>query len=91
LAIFGNGWSDVKCLKNAYGTGVMPLDMTKSVLVSFAGEMQPGIALRDLGNAILLYAIQAGVLTVVTAPAFVKVPATVELKISILAKISGRP
>jgi len=53
--------------------------------------MQPGIALRDLGNAILRYAIQAGLLTVATTSEFVEVAATVELKISILAKISGRP
>jgi aconitase B len=91
LAIFGNCWGDVKCLKNAYGTGVMPQDMTKSVLVSFKGEMQLGIARRDLVIAILLNAIQAGQLTVATDPAFVKVPATVEMSISILAKISGRP
>ena len=37
----------------------MPQDMTKSVLVSFEGEMQPGITRRDLVNAILLNAIQA--------------------------------
>lgn len=55
LAIFGNGWGDVKCSKNAVGTGVMPLEMTKSVLLRFKGEMQPGITLRDLINAILPY------------------------------------
>ena len=32
--------------------GVMPLDMPESVLVRFKGEMQPGITLRDLVNAI---------------------------------------
>jgi aconitate hydratase 2/2-methylisocitrate dehydratase len=30
----------------------MPLDMPESVLVRFKGEMQPGITLRDLVNAI---------------------------------------
>ena len=32
--------------------GVMPLDMPESVLVRFKGDMQPGITLRDLVNAI---------------------------------------
>ena len=45
-------------------TGVMPLDMPESVLVRFKGSMQPGVTLRDLVNAIPLYAIQAGLLTV---------------------------
>ena len=45
-------------------TGVMPLDMPESVLVRFKGQMQPGITLRDLVNAIPLYAIRAGLLTV---------------------------
>ena len=45
-------------------TGVMPLDMPESVLVRFKGEMQSGITLRDLVNAIPLYAIKAGLLTV---------------------------
>ena len=45
-------------------TGVMPLDMPESVLVRFTGKMQPGITLRDLVNAIPLYAIKAGLLTV---------------------------
>jgi aconitate hydratase 2/2-methylisocitrate dehydratase len=45
-------------------TGVMPLDMPESVLVRFKGEMQPGITLRDLVNAIPYAAIQAGTLTV---------------------------
>jgi aconitate hydratase 2 / 2-methylisocitrate dehydratase len=45
-------------------TGVMPLDMPESVLVRFKGVMQPGITLRDLVNAIPLYAIKAGLLTV---------------------------
>jgi aconitate hydratase 2 / 2-methylisocitrate dehydratase len=48
----------------AAATGVMPLDMPESVLVRFKGEMQPGITLRDLVNAIPLYAIKAGLLTV---------------------------
>jgi len=45
-------------------TGVMPLDMPESVLVRFKGKMQPGITLRDLVNAIPLYAIKQGLLTV---------------------------
>jgi aconitate hydratase 2/2-methylisocitrate dehydratase len=45
-------------------TGVMPLDMPESVLVRFKGKLQPGITLRDLVNAIPLYAIKAGLLTV---------------------------
>ncbi|MDD2743941.1 MAG: bifunctional aconitate hydratase 2/2-methylisocitrate dehydratase [Rhodocyclaceae bacterium] len=48
----------------AAATGVMPLDMPESVLVRFSGKMQPGITLRDLVNAIPLYAIKAGLLTV---------------------------
>ncbi|HBD37528.1 MAG TPA: aconitate hydratase B, partial [Cupriavidus sp.] len=45
-------------------TGVMPLDMPESVLVRFKGKMQPGVTLRDLVNAIPLYAIKQGLLTV---------------------------
>jgi aconitate hydratase 2/2-methylisocitrate dehydratase len=45
-------------------TGVMPLDMPESVLVRFKGKMQSGVTLRDLVNAIPLYAIKAGLLTV---------------------------
>ena len=45
-------------------TGVMPLDMPESVLVRFKGKLQPGVTLRDLVNAIPLYAIKAGSLTV---------------------------
>ncbi|WP_049629882.1 bifunctional aconitate hydratase 2/2-methylisocitrate dehydratase [Cellvibrio sp. pealriver] len=48
----------------AAATGVMPLDMPESVLVRFKGELQPGITLRDLVNAIPLYAIKQGLLTV---------------------------
>ncbi|MCB1616328.1 MAG: bifunctional aconitate hydratase 2/2-methylisocitrate dehydratase, partial [Pseudomonadales bacterium] len=48
----------------AAATGVMPLDMPESVLVRFSGKMQPGITLRDLVNAIPLYAIKQGLLTV---------------------------
>lgn len=44
--------------------GVMPIDMPESVLVRFKGEMQPGITLRDLVNAIPYAAIQQGMLTV---------------------------
>ena len=45
-------------------TGMMPLTMPESVLVRFKGEMQPGITLRDLVNAIPYYAIKQGLLTV---------------------------
>src|SRR5210317_569785 len=48
----------------AAALGVMPLDMPESVLVRFKGEMQPGITLRDLVNAIPYQAIQDGLLTV---------------------------
>ena len=48
----------------AAATGVMPLDMPESVLVRFKGKMNPGVTLRDLVNAIPLYAINAGLLTV---------------------------
>jgi aconitate hydratase 2/2-methylisocitrate dehydratase len=47
----------------AAATGVMPLDMPESVLVRFSGEMQPGITLRDLVNAIPYAALQSGDLT----------------------------
>ncbi len=45
-------------------TGMMPLTMPESVLVRFKGEMQPGITLRDLVNAIPYQAIKEGLLTV---------------------------
>ncbi|MFO7592920.1 MAG: bifunctional aconitate hydratase 2/2-methylisocitrate dehydratase [Pseudomonadota bacterium] len=48
----------------AAALGVMPLDMPESVLVRFKGEMQPGVTLRDLVNAIPYAAIQQGELTV---------------------------
>ncbi|HJV85260.1 MAG TPA: bifunctional aconitate hydratase 2/2-methylisocitrate dehydratase [Noviherbaspirillum sp.] len=48
----------------AAATGVMPLDMPESVLVRFKGDLQPGVTLRDLVNAIPLYAIKQGLLTV---------------------------
>merc|ERR1712176_584539 len=44
-------------------TGIMPLDMPESVLVRFKGEMQPGITLRDLVQAIPYTAQQMGLLT----------------------------
>jgi aconitate hydratase 2/2-methylisocitrate dehydratase len=44
-------------------TGIMPLDMPESVLVRFSGEMQPGVTLRDLVQAIPYQAIQMGLLT----------------------------
>lgn len=48
----------------AAATGVMPLDMPESVLIRFTGQIQPGITLRDLVNAIPYFAIQRGLLTV---------------------------
>ncbi|HEY9770142.1 MAG TPA: bifunctional aconitate hydratase 2/2-methylisocitrate dehydratase [Coleofasciculaceae cyanobacterium] len=48
----------------ASALGVMPLDMPESVLVRFTGELQPGITLRDIVNAIPWVAIQEGKLTV---------------------------
>jgi len=48
----------------AAATGVMPLDMPESVLVKFTGELQEGITLRDMVNAIPYYAIKDGLLTV---------------------------
>ncbi len=48
----------------AAAMGVMPLDMSESVLVRFKGQMQAGITLRDLVNAIPWQAIQEGKLTV---------------------------
>src|SRR5699024_9055884 len=48
----------------AAATGVMPLDMPESVLVRVKGEMQPGVTLRDLVNAIPYFAIKQGLLTV---------------------------
>jgi len=44
--------------------GSMPLNVPESVLVRFKGEMQPGISLRDMVNAIPYYAIKKGLLTV---------------------------
>ncbi|PKM45194.1 MAG: bifunctional aconitate hydratase 2/2-methylisocitrate dehydratase [Gammaproteobacteria bacterium HGW-Gammaproteobacteria-1] len=48
----------------AAALGVMPLDMPESVLVRFKGQMQPGVTLRDLVNAIPFVAIQQGLMTV---------------------------
>jgi len=48
----------------AAAIGVMPLDMPESVLVRFSGEIQPGITLRDLVNAIPYFAIKKGELTI---------------------------
>ena len=48
----------------AAALGVMPLDMPESVLVRFSGELQPGVTLRDIVNAIPYVAIQQGKLTV---------------------------
>jgi len=48
----------------AAAIGAMPLDMPESVLVRFKGELQPGVTLRDVVNAIPYVAIQQGLLTV---------------------------
>lgn len=50
----------------AAALGVMPLNMPESVLVRFKGDMQPGITLRDLVNAIPYTALQQGLLTLAT-------------------------
>jgi aconitate hydratase 2/2-methylisocitrate dehydratase len=42
--------------------GVMPIDMPESVLVRFHGELQPGVTLRDLVNAIPYTASRQGLL-----------------------------
>jgi aconitate hydratase 2 / 2-methylisocitrate dehydratase len=47
----------------AAALGAMPLDMPESVLVRFTGELQPGITLRDVVNAIPYVAMQKGLLT----------------------------
>ncbi len=44
--------------------GFMPLEMPESVLVRFKGQLNPGITLRDVVNAIPLAAIKSGDLTV---------------------------
>ncbi len=44
--------------------GMMPLDVPESVLVRFKGELNEGITLRDLVNAIPYYAIKQGLLSV---------------------------
>ena len=62
LGISFPGGSGVVAFASALG--VMPLDMPESVLVRFSGEMQPGITLRDLVNAIPYVAIERGLLTV---------------------------
>lgn len=48
----------------AAALGVMPLDMPESVLIKFKGELQPGVTLRDLVNAIPWVALKSGDLTV---------------------------
>lgn len=48
----------------AAALGAMPLNMPESVLVRFKGELQPGVTLRDIVNAIPYVAIQKGLLTV---------------------------
>ena len=48
----------------AAAIGAMPLDMPESVLVRFSGELQPGVTLRDVVNAIPYVAIEKGLLTV---------------------------
>ena len=48
----------------AASLGVLPLNMPESVLVRFHGEMQAGITLRDIVNAIPYAAMQKGLLNV---------------------------
>jgi aconitate hydratase 2/2-methylisocitrate dehydratase len=47
----------------AAALGVMPIDMPESVLVRFCGELQPGVTLRDLVNAIPYTARDRGLLS----------------------------
>jgi len=47
----------------AAALGAMPLDMPESVKVKFTGELQPGVTLRDIVNAIPWVAMQQGKLT----------------------------
>ena len=51
----------------AAAIGSMPLNMPDSILVKFKGNLLPGITLRDLVNAIPLFAIKKGLLTVAKA------------------------
>ncbi len=44
--------------------GFMPIDMPESVLVKFKGKIKSGITLRDVVNAIPLWAIKQGLMTV---------------------------
>ncbi len=48
----------------AAALGVMPLNMPESVLVKFTGELQPGVTLRDIVNAIPWVAMQEGKLII---------------------------
>ncbi len=48
----------------AAAIGAMPLDMPESVLVKFKGSLQAGITLRDVVNAIPLFAIENKLLTI---------------------------
>ncbi len=48
----------------AAAIGSMPLNVPESILVRFKGNLLPGITLRDLVNAIPLFAIREGLLTV---------------------------
>ena len=48
----------------AAAIGSMPLNVPESILVKFTGNLLPGITLRDLVNAIPLFAIKRGLLTV---------------------------
>ncbi|MFN3926723.1 MAG: bifunctional aconitate hydratase 2/2-methylisocitrate dehydratase [Pseudanabaenaceae cyanobacterium] len=47
----------------AAAIGTMPLNMPESVLVRFSGELQTGVTLRDIVNAIPYVALQRGLLT----------------------------
>ena len=61
LGISFPGGSGVVAFAAAIGS--MPLDMPESVLVKFKGNLQAGITLRDVVNAIPLNAIHEGLLT----------------------------
>jgi len=48
----------------AAALGKMPLEMPESVLVNFSGDLNEGITLRDVVNAIPYFAIKQGLMTV---------------------------
>jgi len=68
--------------------GYLPLDMPESVLVRFKGEVQPGITIRDLVNAIPYAALQQGKLNLEKGDSKINVFADRILEIQGLEHIS---